>query len=108
MTFFKIFKEVSGKDLNEFFIKWFHSYSLPTVNVLHSIQEEDEGYLLKFKIVQSKDLFIFPLWVEWQQKGTKVRKQIFVNKKVIEVSFKLGEKPRNIKINPDKAVPGYF
>jgi len=105
---FKIFKEVSGKDLNEFFIKWFHSYSLPTVNVLHSIQEEDEGYLLKFKIVQSKDLFIFPLWVEWQQKGTKVRKQIFVNKKVIEVSFKLGEKPRNIKINPDKAVPGYF
>jgi len=107
-NFFKIFQEVSGEDLNEFFNKWLNSHSLPTVNVFHSIQEEDEGYLLKFKIVQSKDLFIFPLWIEWRQQGAKVEKKVIINKKINEFVFKLRAKPVNIKINPNEAVPGYF
>lgn len=106
--FIRTFEEISGKDLTLFFKKWFYSWVLPEVKISHSLQEGEEGYILKLKITQLKDTFVFPLQIEWKENGEKVRKQILIDEKNEEFEFQLSAKPRKIKINPDKAVPGKF
>ena len=100
--------KISQQDLDPFFRAWFRSYTLPEVKVSHSAERAQEEYRLKFHIVQLTDPFIFPLWVEWIQDGKKIRKMIVVDKKEHTVEFKLNHKPKKIRINPDKAIPGHF
>ena len=100
--------KISQQDLDPFFRAWFWSYTLPEVKVSHSAERAQEEYRLKFHIVQLTDPFIFPLWVEWIQDGKKIRKMIVVDKKEHTVEFKLNHKPKKIRINPDKAIPGRF
>ena len=100
--------KISQQDLEPFFRAWFRSYTLPEVKVSHSTERIQEEYRLEFHIVQLKDPFIFPLWVEWIQDGKKIRKMIVVDKKKHSVEFKLNHKPKKIRINPDQAIPGHF
>jgi len=106
--FIKTMERVSEKDLKVFFDGWFDSYLLPEVRVSHSIQKKEDGYLVKFKFIQLKGLFVFPLWIEWKEKGQKVMKKVIISKRNEEFEFELKEKPEKIKVNPDKAVPGKF
>ena len=101
-------RETSGKDLTLFFKKWFYSWVLPEVKISHFLQEGEEGYILKLKITQLKDTFVFPLQIEWRENGEKVRKKILIDEKNEEFEFQLSARPHKIKINPDKAVPGKF
>ena len=106
--FIRIFEKVSRKDLSPFFENWFNSYLLPEVSVTHSLEKTGEQYLLKFTIVQSKKLFVFPLWIEWKEGGEKKRKRLLIERSIQDFSFFTSEKPKNIVINPDDAVPGVF
>lgn len=106
--FIKTMEEISGKDLKIFFKNWLNSYVLPEVKVTHSLQKGEEGYILKLKITQQKERFVFPLWVEWIENGEKVKKMIVIDERNKEFEFGLQNKPKKIKINPDKAVPGRF
>ena len=95
-------------DLRPFFRSWFYTYTLPEIKVSHFVERDEEGFLLKFHIVQRTEPFIFPLWVEWIEEGKAVRKMIVVDKKENSSEFRLLHKPRKINVNPDKAVPGKF
>jgi len=95
VEFMNVFHDVSGKDLELFFEKWFDSYKLPEVRAFHSIIPEEDGGILKFEFVQTKELFI-------------IRKKIIIDNRVVNCEFRVISKPGNIKINPDKAVPGTF
>jgi hypothetical protein len=106
--FIKAMEEASGKDLKIFFENWFGSYTLPKVKVSHNIQKSDDGYTLKLKISQMKDVFIFPLWIEWKENGDRVRRMVVVDEKNEEFEIKLRVKPTKIEVNPDNAVPGKF
>jgi aminopeptidase N len=106
--FIAALSKISQKDLEPFFSSWFESYTLPEIKVSNSVEKVQEEYRLKFHIVQETDPFIFPLWVEWIQDGKKIRKMIVVDNKEHTVEFKLNQKPKNIRINPDEAIPGYF
>ncbi len=106
--FIKAMEEASGKDLKMFFKNWFGSYTLPKVKVSHSIQKSIDGYILKLKIIQMKDVFIFPLWIEWKENGDRIRRMVVVDEKNEEFEIKLRVKPYKIEINPDNAVPGKF
>lgn len=106
--FIKTFKEISRNDLKLFFKGWFDSHTLPRVRVTHSLQKKGERYLLKFTVRQQIDIFMFPLWVEWTLNGDKIRKKLLIDKKVEKFDFNLKDKPRKIKVNPNKAVPGKF
>jgi aminopeptidase N len=106
--FIKTIEEVSGKDLAVFFRNWFDSYVLPEVKVSHSVLKGEGGYILKLRITQPKELFVFPLWVEWSENGNRVKKRLIIDEKKEEFDFELKSKPRKIKINPNKAVPGRF
>jgi len=106
--FIKTIEEVSGKDLAVFFRNWFDSYFLPEVKVSHSVQKGEGGYILKLRITQPKEFFVFPLWVEWIENGNRVKKRLIIDEQNEEFDFELKSKPRKLKINPNKAVPGRF
>ncbi|NIO48095.1 MAG: hypothetical protein GTN73_01455 [Candidatus Aminicenantes bacterium] len=106
--FIKTIRAVSGKDLAVFFRNWFDSYVLPEVNVSHSVLKEEGGYILKLRINQQKEPFVFPLWVEWIENGNRVEKRLIIDERKEEFDFELESKPRKIKINPNRAVPGRF
>lgn len=106
--FIRIFEKISGRDLRPFFENWFNSYLLPEVSVTHSLEKTGKQYKLKFTIVQSKKLFVFPLWIEWKEGGEKKRKRLLIEKSIQDFSFSTSKKPKNIVINPDEAVPGIF
>lgn len=106
--FIRIFEKISGRDLRPFFENWFNSYLLPEVSVTHSLEKTGKQYKLKFTIVQSKKLFVFPLWIEWKEEGEKKRKRLLIEKSIQNFSFSTSKKPKNIVINPDEAVPGIF
>lgn len=107
-NFRKAMEEASGKDLEIFFKNWFGSYTLPKVKVSQSFQKSIDGYVLKLKISQVKDVFIFPLWIEWKENGDRVRRMVVVDEKNEEFEIRLEVKPQKIEVNPDNAVPGKF
>ncbi len=106
--FIKTIEEISGKDLTVFFKNWFDSYALPEVKVTQSIYKKNGGYFLKLNFTQQKELFVFPLWIEWIESGKKVKKRLIIDEKKEEFDFELQDKPERIRINPHKAVPGKF
>jgi len=106
--FVQVMEKNSGKDLKSFFQGWFDLHTLPEIYVFNSVQKLEGEYLLKFVIRQAKNVFIFPLWLEWRESDKEVRQKVLVNEKNQEFEFRLKEKPSQIKINPDRAVPGKF
>lgn len=106
--FQEIFHSVSGLDLEDFFRNWFDSYKLPQVEIRKSVQKIESGYVLRLYLEQAGPAFVFPLWVEWEENGQKIRKKVLVNKEREQYSFQRTEKPKKIKLNPDDAVPGKF
>jgi len=105
--FIKIMETVSGRDLKAFFDGWFESYLLPEVRVVSETQTRDGESVLKFRVTQTRGLFVFPLWVTWEEKGREVRKMLEIKAASQDFEFRTW-RPRRIKINPDKAVPGDF
>ncbi len=106
--FTRVFSRVSGQNLGLFFEGWLNSHSLPEVKAEHSYRKDGDRYLLELVIHQQKNLFVFPLWVEWSQGGEKVTKKLIIDDKVKQFRFDIGSKPKKIKVNPRKAVPGRF
>lgn len=106
--FIKTIEEISGKDLKIFFRNWFDSYFLPELKIYHSLEKGEEGYILNLKIIQLKEVFVFPLWIEWIENGKKVKKKLIIDEKSEEFDFALKDRPKKIKINPNKTVPGRF
>jgi len=106
--FTETMERVSGKNLKLFFDGWLDSHLLPEVKLSHAIQKNEDGYLLKFRLIQRKGHFVFPLWLEWKEKGQRVAKKVIVQEMKEDFEFQLKNVPEGIKINPDKAVPGKF
>ncbi len=107
-AFISVFDEIAESDLDPFFEMWFYNYHLPEVKVIHSLERNSSGFILRLSVTQDEPVFMFPLWLEWIESGKRVRKKILVDRKVINVQFSLEEKPKKLKVNPDNAVPGQF
>ncbi len=107
-NFVSTMESVSGKNLRAFFKGWFQSHTLPEVYTAHVLQKTEDAYLLKFRVNQTKDVFVFPLWLEWRESDKTVRQMVVIDEKTKEFEFRTAVKPAKIKINPDKLVPGKF
>jgi aminopeptidase N len=107
-NFIRSMEQVAGRDLKQFFKGWFDSHLLPEVHVARDIRKESDGFVLKFRVSQTRDVFVFPLWVEWEENGKKVRQKFEVSAATQEFEFHAASRPAKIKINPDKFVPGNF
>lgn len=101
-------EKASGRDLRAFFKGWFDTHILPEVFVAHDVEKADSAFRLKFRVHQTRGVFVFPLWVTWVENGTTVRRKLDINQATQEFAFPAGGRPSRIKINPDKFVPGDF
>ena len=106
--FIKVLEASSGRDLKPFFDGWFASYALPDVRVTSTTQAAGDEHVLKIRVVQNRGVFVFPLWVTWEENGRPVRKMLEVNAAMQEFEIRAPVRPSRIKVNPDKAVPGDF
>lgn len=106
--FTKTFQEITDRDLSGFFRLWLYSYKLPEVRVEHSITKNKNSYELKIKIAQLTEAFLFPLYIEWEEKGDKIKKRVVVDGKGENFTFITLNKPKNIKVNPEDKVPILF
>jgi hypothetical protein len=106
--FVNTLSEISKKDLKPFFQDWFESYTLPEVDVSHSVEKGEKGYRLTFDMAQLGDIFLFPLWLEWVEGDNKIKKMIIMDQKKKKFEFEIEQKPKKVRVNPDKAVPGKF
>jgi hypothetical protein len=108
LSFVNAMERVSGKNLQVFFKGWFQSHTLPEVHTAHFVQKTNDVYILKFRVNQTKDVFVFPLWLEWRENKKIVKEMVVIDEKSEEFEFRTSVKPAKIKINPDKLVPGKF
>jgi len=107
--FRRMMENVSGRDLNDFFRLWFDSHMLPDARVRTRIEKQEAGVLLKIRVSQLNEDFVYPLWVVWEdENGVHRRERLIVDRKNREFEFPLPGPPRKLEINPDKAVPGKF
>jgi len=106
--FKSVMEQISGRDLAGFFSGWFDSHLLPDAQVSYDIQEKEAGTILRVKVDQLNDVFVFPLWLEWTEAsgGPLHRERLIIEKKTQEFELPLPVRPQKIGINPDEAVPG--
>jgi hypothetical protein len=107
-AFVAAMESASGRDLEAFFTGWFSSWELPEVRTTWTETAVPGGVRLDFRVVQTADPFVFPLWIEGTVGGKAFREKIIVDEKVEEASLILPARPAKVRVNPERAVPGKF
>jgi len=99
-------EDVTGKDWLPYFDQWYFKAGSPILDVTYKY---DNGKVI-ITITQSQDsavqTFTLPLKVDFYVNGTKIRKDILINKREQSFSFDLPSKPEFIDLDPDKILVG--
>jgi hypothetical protein len=106
--FQKAMEKASGLDLGLFFRGWFDSYDLPQARLIWSSEEKNGQHILRLSVEQAKDVFVFPLTLQWREGRQTVRRMIIVDKKNQVAEFVLKQKPGKLEVDPDRICPGSF
>jgi hypothetical protein len=106
--FKRVMEEISERGLDDFFSSWFDSHLLPQVRVTYLVNKTETGEILKVKVDQVNDVFVFPLWLDWvEEKGGALhREQLTIEKKTQEFEISILGGAKKIDINVEKTVPG--
>ena len=104
--FMKAMASASGRDLEVFFKGWFSSWELPEVRTTRTETALAEGVRIDLRFLQTKGLFVFPLWVEWVTGGKAERTMVVVDEATEVLSLTLPRRPDKVRVNPERAVPG--
>ena len=105
--FIRAMEEASGKSLAAFFKGWFYSWELPEVRATWTETAVPEGVRIDLRVVQTKGVFVFPLWVEWTHRGVTRRTMIVVDEPTETLTWTLPGRPGRIRVDPDGALPGF-
>jgi hypothetical protein len=105
-NFRAIMEKVSGRDLGPFFDLWFGSHLLPQAMVSTSVRKDGGAFVVQVRVTQKGPAFVFPLWLEWEEKGHTVRRMFVVDADVKEFDAPCAVRPAHIKIDPDGRLPG--
>lgn len=96
----KIFENVSGKDLKQFFDQWLYTPGQPELDITWRYVAKESSLYLDIKQLQAT-AFKFPLVLKINTSSGSKKEKVFVDK--IDSSFKIkqSEKPVSIVIDPD-------
>ena len=106
--FVKAMETASGRDLGTFFAGWFFAHELPRVRVMTEPALEGGAHRLRVRVVQLNGPFVFPLGLTWLEDGRPARGVVVVEERDREFLLPAAARPENIRVNPDRAVPGRF
>jgi hypothetical protein len=101
-----VMEKRSGRDLFLFFNGWFDSFELPKVRVASALVDKEGEQVLRFKVEQQTNIFVFPLTVQWQESGRTERRTLVVDDRMKVFEFPVKAKPQKVRVDPDEIFPG--
>lgn len=99
-------EEVTGKDWLPYFDQWYYNAGSPILDVTYKYANGKVTITINQSQDSSVQTFTLPLKVDFYVNGTKIRKDILINKKQQSFSFDLPSKPEFIDLDPDKILVG--
>ncbi|WP_264529519.1 M1 family metallopeptidase [Flavobacterium sp. N502540] len=99
-------EEVTGKDWSPYFNQWYFQGGNPILNIEYGYADGKATMAVKQVQESSVQTFTLPLKVDFYVNGTKVRKDILIEKREQNFSFDLPSKPDFIDLDPDKILVG--
>ncbi len=104
----RIFKEKTGKSLEQFFDQWVFQAGHPEIVVTQSYSPNDKILTLKIEQQQKgeniPDEFSFPLDIAIYTKNGRIIKKVRINKKVEQFTFIFDEEPLGVSIDPENII----
>jgi len=95
----KVFEEISGKDLKQFFDQWLYTTGQPELEITWKY-DTDKSLIIDIKQLQ-KNIFKFPLTFKINTASESKKEKVFVDKATSSFKIKQSEKPASIIIDPD-------
>jgi aminopeptidase N len=95
----KVFEEVSGKDLKQFFDQWLYTTGQPDLEITWKY-DVDKSLVIDVKQLQ-KNVFKFPLVFKITTSSGTKKEKVFVDKATSSFKIKQGEKPVSLIADPD-------
>ncbi|MFW0736428.1 M1 family aminopeptidase [Flavobacterium sp. T12S277] len=99
-------EEVTGKDWSPYFNQWYYQGGNPILNIEYGYADGKATIAVKQVQESGVQTFTLPLKVDFYVNGTKVRKDILIEKREQNFSFDLASKPDFIDLDPDKILVG--
>ena len=96
----KVFEEISGKSLKQFFDQWLYITGQPQLDITWSYDATGKYINVDIK-QQQKNIFNFPLSLKINSSGSGKKEKVFVDKTVSFFKIKADQKPTSIIVDPD-------
>jgi aminopeptidase N len=96
----KVFEEVSGKDLKQFFDQWLYTTGQPDLDITWKYDAIGKFVTVDVK-QQQKNAFKFPLSLKINSPGTGKKEKVFVKDATASFKIKVDQKPTSITVDPD-------
>lgn len=99
-------EEVTGKDWSPYFNQWYYQGGNPILNVEYGFANGKATIAVKQIQDNATQTFSLPLKVDFYVNGTKIRKDILIDKREQNFSFDVPGKPNFVDLDPDKILVG--
>ncbi|SEA92835.1 aminopeptidase N [Flavobacterium gillisiae] len=99
-------EEITGKDWSPYFNQWYYQGGNPILNIDYGYANGKVTIVVKQVQESSVQTFSLPLKVDFYVNGTKIRKDILIDKREQNFSFDVAAQPDFIDMDPDKILVG--
>ncbi|WP_223256029.1 M1 family metallopeptidase [Flavobacterium laiguense] len=99
-------EDVTGKDWSPYFNQWYYQKGNPILEIQYGYANGQATIAVKQTQDSSVQTFSLPLKVDFYVNGTKIRKDILIEKREQNFSFDVPAKPDFIDMDPDKILVG--
>lgn len=97
---------VTGKDWSPYFNQWYYKGGNPILNIEYGYTDGKATIFVKQVQDSLVQLYSLPLKVDFYVNGTKIRKDILIDKREQHFSFDVAAQPDFIDLDPDKILVG--
>ena len=98
--FQKIFEEISGKNLNQFFDQWLYTPGQPELDITWKYDVAGKFINVDIKQLQRKP-FSFPLSLRINSPGDSKKEKIYIKDELSSFKIKADKKPTSLIIDPN-------
>lgn len=99
-------EDVTGKDWSPYFNQWYYQGGNPILNIEYGFANGKATIAVKQVQDNATQTFSLPLKVDFYVNGTKIRKDILIDKREQNFSFDLPSQPNFVDLDPDKILVG--
>ncbi len=104
VEFRKMAEEISGQNLQFFFVQWLESSGAPEFKMEYTVFRTQKGFRVMGKISQDLDTFQMPVFLKIETEGNPETKRIDVVGTSSEFTVDTFGKPKTVTIDPGGAV----